>query len=272
MAGLGPGYRVFVLGSRATDGGAPLDAQTSHLFAMHDVMGEAARPSEAEQSDQFELLANRQDIFSWVHLEKEAAAVISRREGFRNSHHRSEASTWRSTALGCRMISFVEPYAGSRRRLIPFRRTPRSQLPRWDLLMNAWPRVPQESPPACECWAVAHPALSTVRELSSQALSLGGDGHDVVERPTLRLQRVCVEYLEQRRAAVISEVPTSLASLHVAEEGGRRGGLESGPISRVRSRDAHGARGIACLLVTASFRMQSTLPSSISVVPKSAAF
>ena len=151
--------------------------------------------------------------------------MISRREFFRNSHHRSEASTWRSPALGCRMISFVEPYAGSRRRLIPFRRTPRSQLSRWDLLMNAWPRVPQESPPPCECWAVAHPAFSTVRELSSQALSSGCDGHDVVERPTLRLQRVCVEYLEQRRAAVISEVPTSLASLHVAE-GGRRGSRE----------------------------------------------
>ena len=32
VAGLGPGYRVFVLGSRATDEGALLDAQTSHLF------------------------------------------------------------------------------------------------------------------------------------------------------------------------------------------------------------------------------------------------
>ena len=204
---------------------------------MPDVIGEAARPSEAEQSDQFELLANRQDIFSWVRLEKEAAAVISSVFAIRITGL-SQASTWRSTALGCRMVSFVEPHAGSRRRLIPFRRTPRSQLPRGHLLMNGWLDVPQESPPTCECWAVAHLALSTVRELSSQALSLGGDGHGVVERPTLRLQRVCVENLEQCRAAVICGVPTSLASLHVAEEGI--------PITRdrvFRSRDAHGAPG-----------------------------
>ena len=60
------------------------------FFAMHDVMGEAARPSVAEQSDQFELLAYRQQILSWVHQVQEAAAVISRSEDFRLSHHRSE--------------------------------------------------------------------------------------------------------------------------------------------------------------------------------------
>ena len=59
---------------------------------------------------------------------------------------------------------------------------------------------------------------------TSQAVSLGGHARDEIKDLTVRLQHVCVEYLEQYRAAVIAQVPTSLAGLHVAEEGR----LESG--------------------------------------------
>ena len=67
--------------------------------------------------------------------------------------------------------------------------------------------------------------FSTVRGLSSQAVSSACDALDVVERPTVRLQRVYVENIKQYRTAVIAVAPNSLASLHVAEESGR---LESG--------------------------------------------
>ena len=70
---------------------------------------------------------------------------------------------------------------------------------------------------------VAHLAFSTVRELASQAVSSGGDARDVIQDLTVRLQRVCVEYLQQYRAAVIAQVPISLSRLHVALRVANRG-------------------------------------------------
>ena len=46
--------------SWATDEGVLLDVQTRQLSAIHDIIRQAVRPSVAEQSDQFELPANRQ--------------------------------------------------------------------------------------------------------------------------------------------------------------------------------------------------------------------
>ena len=179
------------------------------------------RTSRSPIRDKFELLAIRQEILARVCPAQEAAA---------NDLETQEFSP-RASQVGIRLrlggalrwtaglVSFVEPYAGSRRRPISIRRTPRSQLPRWDLSTN----VPQKFLPARECWVVAHPAFSTFRELTSQAVSSGGDARDVIQDLTVRLQRVCVEYLQQYRAAVIAQVPISLSSLHVALRDANRG-------------------------------------------------
>ena len=59
--------------SRVTDETAPLEVQSSHVSAMYDVIGQATPPSEAEQRNQFELLAIRQEILTRVCPAEEAA-------------------------------------------------------------------------------------------------------------------------------------------------------------------------------------------------------
>ena len=93
--------------SRVPDETAPLEVQSSHVSAVHHVIGQATPPSEAEQRDQFELLAIRQEILTRVCPAQEAAASdLETQEFSARASHRNQASTWRSTALDC-MIGFV---------------------------------------------------------------------------------------------------------------------------------------------------------------------
>ena len=122
--------------SRATDEGAPLDVKTSQLFAMHDIIGQAAHP-----------WPNRVTSSNFLRTDRYSPSC-SPSAGGRSDLERLEFSRFASqggvSVQGApRWIAgLVRTWSlcwGSRKRLLPCRRSPRSPLPRWDLLMNACP-------------------------------------------------------------------------------------------------------------------------------------
>ena len=162
-AGLGPGSRVIAL---ATGCGMHQERLCAWPISGdrrdHTTRGAVKPPfhdapchrtSRSPIRDKIELLAIRQEILARVCPAQEAAA---------NDLETQEFSP-RASQVGIRLrlggalrwtaglVSFVEPYAGSRRRPIPFRRTPRSQLPRWDFMTS----VPQKFLPVRACWVIA---------------------------------------------------------------------------------------------------------------------
>ena len=175
------------------------------------------RTSRSPIRDKFELLAIRQEILARVCPAQEAAANDLETQEFLHVHHRSESG-----------FDLEGPYVGLQDwfRSWSLTRARAEDPSRSGEHLAASSRVgtfPQKFLPARKCWVVAHPAFSTVRELTSQAVSSGGDAREVIQDLTVRLQRVCVEYLQQYRAAVIAQVPISLSSLHVALRDANRG-------------------------------------------------
>ena len=204
----------------ASPDGTLIDVPFNHLVALRDVTGKQSY----QQIDQFELPVSDHDLRNWVRQGQEAAAVITSRGNLPESIYQPDSGfDWEGSdfvaarrfcacCFSSDQVIYPEPMLGTG----PVKAST-------DSLRAAPPEGIDRSLPWTECWVVAevsHPAFCSARDLTACAAMLGGHALDVVEGLTVRLQRVHVEMIESVRSAFISEVASSSASLHVAEDGG----------------------------------------------------